>query len=133
MSLTHTSTGERTTVNAAPTWERLEHGTADLDPPFAAVDLVAFDANARVMVAAQRRYADPGGQQVGALSRPASSRARAAGLRRDPGLHARRRRCGWPMAPSRSAGTSSSAIRPRTASPSADPRGVRGRPWLPSR
>ncbi len=51
MSLTNTPTGERTTVNVASTWERLEHGTADLDPPFAAVDLVAFDANADSMVA----------------------------------------------------------------------------------
>ena len=38
-------------------WERLEASTADLDGPFAAVDLAAFDANAASMV--ERAHGTP--------------------------------------------------------------------------
>ena len=48
-----------------PLQQRLERATADLDPPFAVVDLDAFDANARRPGPASHRSAGPGGQQVG--------------------------------------------------------------------
>ena len=52
----------------------LERATAELDPPFAVVDLAAFHANARDLRAPRGRRPDPAGVQVGAL--PGADRRR---------------------------------------------------------
>ena len=57
-----------------------------LDPPFAVVDLEAFDANAARLVAPRGGQADPGGDQVGALSWLLTARPGGAGLSRRPRL-----------------------------------------------
>src|SRR6185369_1187084 len=60
--------------------DQFERATAHLDPPFAVVDLAAFDANAHDLV----RRANPSGEQVAAL--PTSDRARS-GPARIPGRY----------------------------------------------
>ena len=89
----------------------LDRATAALDPPFAVVDLDAFDANAADLLRRARRHAAAAGQQVGALPRAAAPRARRR-LRGAAVLHAAR----GAVAGRRTASTtSSSPTRPPTA------------------
>ena len=65
---------------AAGDRERLDRATAALDPPFAVLDLDAFDAQRRRPGAPRGGQADPAGFEVRALPRADRARARA-GLR----------------------------------------------------
>ena len=77
-------------VVSDPRLERLERATAELEAPFAAVDLDAFWGNAADMERRAARQADPPGEQVGALPSASGACARAPRLPGDARVHAAR-------------------------------------------
>ncbi len=76
--------------------ERLQHACGELDPPFACVDLDAFDANRDDAERPRRRQAHPRGQQVVAL--PSAARARHRPRRRRVSRGPRADHLGGPVA-----------------------------------
>ena len=71
-------------------YARLERATAELQAPFALVDLDALRRQRARHRTARRRQADPPGEQVAALPRAAGAGAGARGLSRHARLHAAR-------------------------------------------
>ena len=96
----------------------LDKATAAPDPPFAVVDLAAFDANADVVVARAGGTPIRVAQQVGAQPRPAAPGAGPAGLAPGSWPTPCPRRSGWPAARRTGQSTTSwSATRRRTGPP----------------